>query len=71
MYAVVWVLIKNVAGLPYLLYWFSPLSSNSLLVDVDHAESGSLIRFSLVLDCEDHDLVAGEAVSLFFGNLQY
>ena len=45
-------------------------TQDSLLVDVDHAEGRGLVGRTLVLDSEDHDFVAGEAVALLFGHLE-
>ena len=42
----------------------------SLLIDVNHAEGGGFIGFALVLDGEDHDFVAGEAVGLLLGHFE-
>ena len=46
-------------------------SGQSLLVDVNHAEGCRLIWLALVLDGEDHNFVAWEAVSLLLCDLQY
>ena len=42
----------------------------SLFIDVNHAERCCLIGLALVLDGEDHDFIAGEAVGLLFGDLE-
>ena len=42
----------------------------SLLVDVEHAESGCLVGLALVLNCEKHDFVSWEAVALLFSNFK-
>ena len=50
---------------------FSTLWRFSLLVDVDHPESSSLVLLSLVLHSEDHNFVAWEAIALLLSHLEY
>ena len=42
----------------------------SLLINIEHWESGSLVGFAFVFDGEKHDFVAWEAVALFFGDFE-
>lgn len=50
---------------------FSTLWRFSLLVDVDHPESSSLVLLSLILHSEDHNFVAWEAIALLLSHLEY
>ena len=43
----------------------------SLLIDVNHTEGSSFVGFAFVLNGEDHDFVAREAVALLLGHFQY
>lgn len=46
------------------------VSNGSLLVDVDHAECGSLVGLALVVDSEEHHFVPWEAVPLLLCHFQ-
>ena len=43
---------------------------DSLFIDIQHAESRSLIALSFIFNGEDHDFVAWEAVTLLLGNFE-
>jgi len=51
--------------------WKQSIGLQSLLVDVNHAESSCLVGLALVIDSEEHHFVAGEAVALLLRHFQY